>query len=163
MKDKETLLQFLNVNLIQQLNRLTPESMPEWGSMSAQQMVEHLALPFKLAMEQKKIELLTPEDKLEKVKNISLLSDRAMPKLFNNPVLSAEMIQLRNKSIIEAINELKNDIDAFQNYFNTRPEGYATLHNIFGKLNYHEWLWFHYKHCMHHLAQFQLVPYHERL
>jgi hypothetical protein len=163
MKDKETLLHFLNVNLIHHLNRLTPELMPEWGSMNAQQMVEHLALPFKLAMEQKQIALLTPEDKLEKVKNISLLSDRAMPKLFNNPVLSAEMIQLRNNSIKEAIEELKNDIDAFHDYFNTRPDGYATLHNIFGKLNYNEWLWFHYKHCLHHLAQFQLVPYQERL
>lgn len=163
MKDKQTLIKFLDETLFEHLARLDANTTPDWGTMSAQQMIEHVALPFKVAYEKLQITLLTPEDKLEKVKSISLMSDRAMPKLFNNPALVAEMVQLRNVNMQNAIAELKNDINSFHAYFKGKEADYSSMHNIFGKLNYEEWLWFHYKHCIHHLAQFRLIPYQDRI
>ena len=47
-------------------------------------------------------------------------------------------------------------------FYKSKGDDYTRPHNIFGYLNYHEWLWFHYKHFSHHLAQFGLITYIER-
>jgi oxepin-CoA hydrolase/3-oxo-5,6-dehydrosuberyl-CoA semialdehyde dehydrogenase len=134
-----------------------------WGSMNVKQMLEHLALPFMLARGMKTVELTTPADKVVRIKQLMLLTDKPMPKGFDNPILSAELKQERTENIAKAIVELHDEVKNFMNYFSDKEATHATRHNIFGELNYHEWLWFHYKHVLHHLAQFGIVPYQEKV
>jgi hypothetical protein len=133
-----------------------------WGTMNATQMLEHLSLAVKASNG-----LLTapsPDDpvRAEKVKRIALLSERPMPKDFNNPVLT---LVPRSDTTIpheEAKKMLQENIRLFRHSFEEGGPSLTHMHNIFGPLNYHEWLFFHYKHFHHHFAQFGIVPYEER-
>jgi hypothetical protein len=96
-----------------------------------------------------------------KTKSLLLLSNRAMPKFFHNPALPKDPIPCKNPSITEAVVSLKKALKLFKNHFHSE-DSKTQLHNIFGELNYNEWLLFHYKHFHHHLAQFNLIAYSEK-
>ena len=148
-------------NMPQLLDALKSDALPQWGSMNVTQMMDHLRDAFKLSM----AEYAIPEDaiseKAEKFKMISLLSDRPLPKGFNNPILQL-LFKTSEPEFEQAKLELVNQYGAFKLYFESNA-GVQTPHNMFGPLHYHEWLWFHYKHCLHHFAQFGLMPYQERI
>lgn len=157
MKQKEELILFLNQALPVHLMSIADDASPLWGTMNVWQMTEHLAWPFKASNGSFKMPQTTEDDKLERVKNIGLLNDRPMQRLFNNPILTDEFKQLRNANRAAAIEELMTEVSKFQHHFESSPEGHTEMHNIFGPLTYDEWLWFHYKHCKHHLEQFGVV------
>lgn len=163
MKTIHELEDFLTSRLPQLLNKVTGAEQPLWGSMNIQQMLEHLALGFALARGMRVVELASSEANLLRMKNLGLLSNRAMPKGFNNPILTDELKQLRHADINEAIKQLMNEIDLFKAYYESMPVEHTMPHNIFGQLNYHEWLWFNYKHIHHHLAQFGVIEYQDRI
>ncbi len=158
MKSQIVLEDFVFNQSFQLLNGLLPSAKPIWGRMNAQQMIEHLTLAVNVSNGINQLELLTPLSKLEKTKNLLLMGDRAMPKLFHNPALPSDPIPCQNKTIKESISALHTSLQLFKNLFQIDPQK-TQLHNIFGELNYNEWLWFHYKHFHHHFAQFQLIPY----
>ncbi len=161
MKTVEKLEYWFEEELPGLLSKLKPETPPEWGSMNATQMLDHLSEVFNLAMVEYILPVETISEKAGKYKTVGLLSDRPMPKGFNNPILKL-LIKTTEPAFDEARTRLTERYYAFKNYFATHP-GAETPHNMFGYLNYHEWLWFHYKHFLHHLAQFGLVPYHEKI
>ncbi|MFA6259922.1 MAG: DinB family protein [Bacteroidia bacterium] len=154
MKTAEEIEFYLRNRLIHQLGAI-PENTPAlWGTMNVRQMIEHLAWPFKASNGSFTMPQTTPEDKLERVKAIGLLNDRPMQHNFQNPIYTDEYKQLRNANIEAALIELQNDIDLFVSSFKSQDPSFTRMHNIFGPLNFHEWLQFHFKHCMHHLEQF---------
>jgi hydroxymethylglutaryl-CoA reductase len=158
MKSQLVLENFVFNQSFRFLDTLLPTATPIWGRMNAQQMIEHLTLAVNVSNGINPLELITPQSKLDKTKNLLLLSDRAMPKLFHNPALPADPIPCKNENIKSAIESLNTALILFKNQFHREPKK-TQLHNIFGELNYNEWLWFHYKHFHHHFAQFQLIPY----
>ena len=158
MRTQIVLEDFVFNQSIRFLDTLPPTATPIWGRMNAQQMIEHLTIAVNVSNGVNEVELITPQNKLEKTKNILLLSDRAMPKLFHNPALPVDPIPCKNENIKTAIESLNTALILFKNQFHREPKK-TQLHNIFGELNYNEWLWFHYKHFHHHFAQFQLIPY----
>jgi len=151
MRPNQILESFLTNDLFQHLNSLDGNTKPQWGTMNVHQMIEHLAWPFMASNGKMMMPLSTPEDKVERVKAIGLLNDRPMQRLFNNPILTDEYKALKHPNIESAIEALRNEVDLFMHHFKTSQ---TEVHNIFGSLNYNEWLWFHYKHCKHHLEQF---------
>lgn len=161
MKPIDILEEFVFEQSFQLLETLSPTTFPTWGKMNAQQMIEHLTIAVNVSNGINKIHLITPIDKVEKTKNILLLSDRSMPKFFHNPALPKDPIPCKNANIAEAIISLNTALELFKNHLQKDPSK-TQLHNIFGELNYNEWLWFHYKHFHHHFAQFQLIPYVEK-
>lgn len=156
MKSTEQLIAFLNVESKELIKKLTPETKPVFGQMDAQQMVEHLALALQIGNGKLKLELATPADKVERVKAIGLMSERPFQPGFKNVALPAEPIPHIHASLTDAISALYKELEDLHRLF-TQNNTQTKLHNVFGELNYEEWLWFNYKHFMHHFSQFQLV------
>lgn len=157
MKTAEEIENYLCNRFINQLSAIPHDTPARWGTMNVWQMIEHLAWPFKVANGTITMPQTTPDDKLERVRAIGLFNDRPMQHNFQNPLYTDEYKQLRNAGIEEALVELNNDIELFISSFKTQDDSFTRMHNIFGPLNYHEWLQFHYKHCTHHLEQFGVV------
>lgn len=162
MKPIQELEDFLHHTAFVLLKDLSPSAQALWGQMNAQQMVEHLTLAVEASSGKHNMQLHTEKEKVEKIKAIMLLSDRPMPREFKNPVLPLVPLAVKYKDIEEAKQALKQSLDLFMHYFKNKVET-VRMHNIFGELNYHEWLWFHYKHFTHHFVQFGLLEFQSRL
>src|SRR6478735_3025229 len=102
------------------LATLKPETEPEWGSMNATQMLDHLSEVFKLAMVEYILPADTISEKADKYKAVGLLSDRPMPKGFNNPILKL-LIKSSEPAFDDAQTRLLERYSAFKNYFATHP------------------------------------------
>lgn len=161
MKSITQLENWFEVEMPQILDRLHPETQPDWGRMNATQMLDHLTDAFKLSMAEYELPSDTIHEKSEKYKNIGLLSDRPLPKGFDNPILKM-LFKTSEPEFENAIQGLINQYAAFKLFFETNPQS-LTPHNMFGRLKYHEWLVFHYKHAVHHFAQFNLIPYQDKI
>lgn len=161
MKSIEKLELYFEQEVPLHIAKLLPETQPLWGTMNATKMLDHLNDPFKLCTGVYPFPEGSIVEKAEKFKVISLLSDRPLPRGFDNP-----LIQLLSKSSDIDHEQAKKDLQQgyldFKTHYKSKGDDYTRPHNIFGYLNYHEWLWFHYKHFSHHLAQFAVIPYIER-
>ena len=137
------------------LLHLTGDSIPQWGKLSPQQMVEHLSAVVLISIGKIKMDVYTPEAYLEKSKAF-LMSDKAMPVEYNAPFIKETDLILRNSSLQDAKNELLSLIDSFYEYYQKNPAN-SFNHPVFGLLNHEEWIWLHRKHITHHFKQFGLV------
>lgn len=162
MKSVAYLEHAFELDLIPTLRTLSIDAPPLWGGMNAPQVVEHLNMALGLSSGKYQVPLTTPEDKVEKLKKISLHSERPLPRDFTNPVLPKIPEPDPSKSMQERVDELQQTYELFKEVHETKPGEALYMHNLFGPLTYHEWLWFHYKHFCHHMAQFNLMPYVER-
>lgn len=152
---------YFDVTMPLQMAGLPADQLPEWGGMNATQMLDHLNDTVKLSMGVFPVTADMINEKWEKYKTIGLISDRPLGKNINNPIF-----QLLQKTDIveheEAKQNLQKGLQLFKQKFASEGPDFKTIHNVFGYLQYHEWLWFHYKHFSHHFAQFNLIPYIER-
>lgn len=139
------------------LAQLTPTTPALWGRMDAQRMVEHLKLSVDAGAGLIGVKLATPEDKVEKVKMLFLLSDRPLQKGIKSSALPEEPLPYHYPNMEEAMVALKASLVQLKDSFNADGE-LKRMHNVFGMLTYHEWQWFNFKHFQHHLAQFGLIP-----
>ncbi|MBC7384362.1 MAG: hypothetical protein H7296_15455 [Bacteroidia bacterium] len=131
----------------------TPAS---WGSMTAQHMIEHLMLLMELSRGEFSVSLVTPPEKVEKVKRIILVSDAPFKKDFVAPFLPAGLQPLNYFSLKEAKDKLLKEVDVYLTYWQNNPES-TFVHPIFGELSVAEWHLFHSKHFTHHFTQFNLL------
>lgn len=129
---------------------------PQWGSMRLQHMIEHLADVFSIGNGGRRVNVITPTDKVEKTKAVFLMSDRELPKDFKTPLLPDSPPPYRYANMQEAIEVLKNEMLKFEEYHKANPEA-KECHPVFGPLNYSEWIHFHNKHFTHHFKQFNLI------
>ncbi len=148
---------FTEANLESALNilsKLSPESKPKWGSMSAQRMVEHLSDTLRIASNQTPFELVIPAEKAESY--IRFL-DNDKPMAQNIEVIFANKnTPLRNEELELAIDEFTDEWITFEDYFEENPDS-KTVHPYYGALNYEQWLKLHSKHLTHHFTQFGLL------
>jgi oxepin-CoA hydrolase/3-oxo-5,6-dehydrosuberyl-CoA semialdehyde dehydrogenase len=140
---------------LKQLDTLKSDDNPLWGKMTAQHMVEHLILAVKMSNGKFKLECFNPPEKIPTLKRL-LMSNRPLPKLFENPALSKRLQSLEYKSLDEAIEKLREEIDNYYSFFKNNPD-VKTINVTFGELNKEEWDVFHKKHFEHHLSQFDLT------
>lgn len=136
------------------MDRLTATTQPLWGTMNAQQMVEHLTHTLEIALEKHQYPLLVKEEDFAKMKAF-ILSDKPMPRNFKVDFMS------ENPSLIHE--ELELAIDAYCDkwldveMFFAENEGIKTTHPNFGPLDFDLWKRLHEKHLMHHFTQFGLI------
>lgn len=135
------------------LNKLSADTSPAWGSMNAQQMVEHLTDSLGLSVGDFDVKLRIPEDKVEKSVEI-LYSEKPFPQGIVVPDVS-ENPPLRNEDLDDAIDELTMKWIEFEEYFIENPLA-KNLHPAYGMLDYTGWLRVHSKHFTHHFLQFNL-------
>lgn len=146
--DLETILAYLN--------RLTPETQPQWGKMSAQRMVEHLTDSLRIATGKNPQQLEIPEDRIERM--VAFLdSDKPMAHNISVSFATPEMNDhLRNEELELAIDEFVEEWLEFEELFETEAAR-TSLHPFYGELNYEQWKRLSEKHHTHHFTQFGLI------
>jgi oxepin-CoA hydrolase/3-oxo-5,6-dehydrosuberyl-CoA semialdehyde dehydrogenase len=139
------------------LNELNEDSKPAWGTMTAQQMVEHLEYSYRIASgEIQDFEVSTPEKILEKVHD-SLYNHIPMPKNVQAPdELEKRLIHLTHENFSIAKAKLIEAFEAYETFFEENPKA-TTKNVVFGELNRFEWNLFNTKHLNHHFEQFRLL------
>lgn len=153
----EGFISFSNlVELKRMLGPLSAETPAIWGKMSAQHMLEHLILPLQIAMGKLEAPLVTPPEKVEKVKRLMLLGETPLRKDFVAPFLGDGLQPLQYDNIILAKEALLQEVEHFIIYAEAEPQLLHT-HPIFGLLNKTEWFLFQDKHFTHHFTQFGLL------
>ncbi len=141
-------------SVLTHLNKLTPETKPEWGKMSAQRMVEHLTDTLRIATGENPQTLLIPEEKIERMVAF-LYTDKPMAKNMEVPFAKAET-PLRHEELELAVDEFVEVYLEFQELFAEDPE-LKTVHAFYGPLNYEQWDLLHKKHLTHHFTQFGIL------
>ncbi len=143
-------------NLLSLLSNLKEDTIPVWGKMTSQHMIEHLILAVQSSNGKLIIDkCINPPDKYPLMVRI-LLSSKPLPKNFTNPVFGEGLQPLVYPNLETSIMRLNNEINDFIIYFEEHPEA-KPLNATFGPLNFEEWKTFHNKHFTHHFTQFGLL------
>ena len=143
------------IELIRLLNTLTDTSVPVFGKMTAQHMIEHLILTVKISSNKLPHPSYFREEKAVAFKNAIIYSPIEMPVGFKAPMLTEELSPFVSPHIESAINELQHELNYFHEFFRTNPHN-TTTNPSMGELNHDEWIVFHNKHFTHHFKQFNL-------
>ncbi|ASS50271.1 MAG: hypothetical protein A3D31_11945 [Candidatus Fluviicola riflensis] len=150
---------FIDIDLesiLSYLNRLTPNTKPQWGQMNAQRMVEHLTDTMQIATGKNPQPLEIPEDRIERMLTF-LDSDKPMAQNIAVPFATPEMNPvLRHDELELAIDEFVEEWLYFEEVFESEP-GRTAIHPFYGPLNYEQWSRLSQKHLTHHFTQFGLV------
>ena len=144
---------FLKKDLIPLLKSIPETTVPRWGKMNLQQMVEHFADAVRIAAgSMDKAPIITPAEHLPKMQAF-IQSNKPFRENTRNPLLPETPAPVRYASLPEALNELQAALDAFFEAFYNR-EAFTTRNPIFGELNFDLNIQLLYKHALHHLRQF---------
>lgn len=146
---------FLGHQLMAALAGLTAAAAARWGSMTAQQMVEHLLWAFECSTGRVKVDCPVPASERERIRAF-LYGNRPTPREFMNPALENGLPPLRFAGLDAARCALGAEIGRFVDHVADRSEAVHT-HPIFGPLGVDDWARTHYKHGHHHLLQFGLI------
>ncbi|MFN4082902.1 MAG: DUF1569 domain-containing protein [Bacteroidia bacterium] len=149
-------LVFSPINASEILHHINNDCKPLWGKMSAQHMVEHLAIVLKISIGKIILSLEEPTEKTERIKQLFLISDKPFQKNFVNPITKENLLPLQFSEMEESKKDLQNAIQDFINYYEQHAE-HKHQHPVFGMLNKKEWYIFHEKHFTHHFSQFALI------
>jgi oxepin-CoA hydrolase/3-oxo-5,6-dehydrosuberyl-CoA semialdehyde dehydrogenase len=146
---------FLQQTLLIAIDRLTEQTQPLWGKMTAQQMIEHLTWAFELSTGKREIQYNRPDNLTERAKKF-LYENKQTPRLFKNPLLDENPPPLRFLNLADSEAALREELNRFFDHFQANP---MAIHNhpIFGLSGPEEWERIQYKHCFHHLLQFELI------
>ncbi|HET8837999.1 MAG TPA: phenylacetic acid degradation bifunctional protein PaaZ [Flavobacteriaceae bacterium] len=156
-KKQTTFVEMDNATIKKALSNLSENTQPKWGTMTPQNMVEHLELSYRIASgEIQDFEIQTPIEKLEKVQ-ATLWDYEPMPKDFKHPLLRKDSLEdLRHENLDTAKDKFWEAKAEYENYFKENPEA-LTKNAVFGWLTKFEWKLLHRKHLNHHFWQFGLL------
>ncbi len=148
--------QFPHIDFEALRNELKPETPAQFGSMNAQQMIEHVSLIYDYVLSDMVTKVLTSEEKIEKVKKLFLWSPGGFKQGVTNEFTQSLSFETKYANMEEAINEFEKRhylvADALANHLVI-----GKTHPIFGLLNTEEWIQFFTKHTWHHFNQFGLI------
>ena len=143
-------------NVEDYLAKLKEDTKANWGIMTPQHMLEHLEMGFRNAAGKEKVEIVTPEEQLEKYQD-SLWNYRAMPKNFKMPAMKEGVTEaLRHENIQKAKEAFLEAWDEYEAYFKENPKA-ETPNAVFGNLDKDHWDLLNRKHFNHHFEQFGLI------
>jgi hypothetical protein len=146
----------VRANLFEVLNPLQADMKPEFGAMTPQHMVEHLAFAVRFSNGKEPQQHHFTSDKEQKIKSFVIGSERDMPIGFKSPVLPIdELPVLKHSSLTNAIETLKTELSDFDSYFLKHPFE-KPINPTMGELCFKEWVIFHNRHFTHHFKQFRL-------
>ncbi|HYC29716.1 MAG TPA: hypothetical protein VEB42_12880 [Chitinophagaceae bacterium] len=148
-------LDFLLRELPALLRKLHTNDKGEWGMMNAQQMTEHFILSVKNASGKMPHAVVTPAEHLDKFRSF-LHSNKPFRENTKNPLIG-DPLPVHYPSMEAAIDKLQAELNYFANVFQKDP-GLTTTNPIFGELDFEANVQLLYKHALHHLRQFGIVP-----
>jgi len=139
--------------LRESLAQLTEQSKAAWGILTPQHMVEHLDFFFNMALGKIPTEIVTPDDKIERVQEM-LYTYEPMMRKFDHPQLKkGELEELKYADLATAKAALLETYRAFEEYYKEHP-GATQPNTIFGALDKEMWGLLNRKHIAHHFGQF---------
>ncbi len=138
-----------------QLKALTLESKPIFGSINAQQMIEHLSTLTRIANGNWNAGIFAEDEKSAGRKSF-LDTENELCAGFRSSFLSEKMMLTKFNSIKEATDDLINQTAIFFEVFEKDPKR-TVVHPFFGELSFEYWKKFQIKHFTHHFKQFGLV------
>ncbi|MFT4760078.1 MAG: oxepin-CoA hydrolase/3-oxo-5,6-dehydrosuberyl-CoA semialdehyde dehydrogenase [Paraglaciecola sp.] len=142
--------------LVEQFDKLTDNSQPNWGLMTAQHLVEHFDYFNLIALGEMKSKMYTPEKYLEDTQD-SLWDYRPMPKSFDHPALKkGEVEELRYTNLAESKKAFFENYDKLKAFFKEN-KGATASNPVFGDLTAYEFSLMERKHFAHHFEQFGLI------
>ncbi len=145
------------IQLLELLNKLQADAQPIFGTMTAQHMVEHLALAVRFSNGKMPQQHYYPTDKEQRIKAFVIGTNNELPIGFKAPVLPTEtLLPLEYAHLADAIANLMSELQDFAAYFIQHPLA-QPINPTMGELNYQEWVIFHQKHFSHHFRQFGLL------
>ncbi|WP_462249870.1 DUF1569 domain-containing protein [Ferruginibacter sp.] len=133
-------------DIINRINKLTPQSPAQWGKMNVAQMLAHCQMPLGVA---------TGKHKLKSNFLLSLLGPFFKNKLFNEEPFKRNLPTDKSFIIVnpqEFEKEKQNLIDMINSFSAASMSG--EKHPFFGRLTNEEWSKGTWKHLDHHLIQF---------
>jgi len=132
--------------IIDRINKLTPESQAQWGKMNVSQMMAHNVLPMELALTNPK----PPRQFAGRIFGGMLKGLITGPKPFKKNSFTPKEFKVESqKEFNEQKKKLLDTIERFT------PANITDLvHPFFGKMELNEWGQLQYKHLDHHLQQF---------
>jgi hypothetical protein len=152
----EEKLNFLKKEFIPLLQKMDPDTKPGWGKMNLQQMIEHFSGAVKIATGTLKFPGAVETNDGGK-SYAFMMSEKPFKERTNNPFLSEEPYPVRNHTLNAAIGELQVALlEFFMSY--EKDADKRVLNPFFGNLNYAEQVQLLYKHALHHLRQFGVIP-----
>lgn len=134
---------------------LQSDAKGNWGTLNAQQMVEHLSDSVRIANGKRAEKLLTSSDNLERVRAF-MLSDKAFKENTKNAQMPEIPTPCIHLTMADAISELKVELNDFNAYFENNPSK-TVMNPFFGALNFEQWTHLLHKHFVHHCRQFALI------
>ncbi|HMR91514.1 MAG TPA: hypothetical protein PKC69_04345 [Chitinophagaceae bacterium] len=149
---------FLRTRLTGYLQQLRPDASPLWGKMSVQHMIEHLGRDaFRTASGRLKFDtILLPANQVAAMQEF-IMTNRPFKKNIKNPLMPEEPGTLHYKTIQAAIGSLHQELIYFFEAFEKNPQ-LITRNPFYGDLNFDQNVRLLYKHSLHHLAQFGVIP-----
>jgi hydroxymethylglutaryl-CoA reductase len=137
------------------LSKLNTASKPNFGSMNAQQMIEHVSAVTQIANGNWVVHTFVSDEKTARRKPF-LNTDAELQTGFKASFLAEEPNELKFSSIQEAIDDLLDQVALFVKVF-TDDDKRTVVHPFFGELDFDYWQKFQVKHFTHHFKQFGLV------
>jgi hypothetical protein len=141
-------------SVLKKLENLTAETKPIWGKMSAQKMIEHLTIGFKMASGKLSFPNEVNEEVMEGMRAF-LYTDKPMKKEIS-VAFAPDDNKLIHEELELAIDDFVNEWIDFEEYYELN-ENAQHPHPYYGLLNYQDWCALHQKHLTHHFLQFGLL------
>ncbi len=156
-KKQTTFVEMTDESINACLSKLTKDSKPNWGIMTAQHMVEHLEFSYRVAGNQlQDFDIATPEKYIDKV-GATLWNYEKMPHDYEMPLMKKGTVEdLRHPDLETAITKFWEAKDVFKDFYKKNPKA-QTKNPVFGYLTKYEWYLQERKHLNHHFEQFGLL------
>lgn len=156
-KKQNVFVEMTDAKISECLNKLTENSKPKWGILTAQHLLEHLEHGYRImAGEIRDFDVATPEKILEKVHN-SLYNYDKFPKGTKYPTMKKDELEvLIHADFVTALAKFNEARETYYVFFDENPE--AVLKNmVFGEMNKYASYLLERKHLNHHFEQFGLI------
>jgi len=146
--------EYLLNQLVNDFSSLSQPANANWGKMNFNQMLEHLIESCKNASGEIIFDTFHyPEERLPAMQAF-LMTDKLFKPETKNAMMSEEPAAVKNNNTNDLLNELQSQLNRFYELFQ-QDENLVVRNPIFGDLNEELWTRLLYKHCIHHLQQFQ--------
>lgn len=154
MTDKK--IYFLRNEYLQILKAIPEEEKGVFGKMNVHQMIEHMTWAFQIANGTLKFEAENSPEITEKMHRF-MMSDKQFRDNTPNSKLPEEPLAITTDSIVQAIGNLREEIDLMVNVYQ-EDNSLRLMNPFFGMLNFDEQVQLLHKHAIHHLRQFNALP-----
>lgn len=149
--------EFLRSRFVPILQQIPSDTKAAWGKMTLQQMIEHFSDSVRIASGKvMHKDILTDPEHLDKMRAF-LESEKPFRENTKNLLMPEVPAPVRNPTKDDALKELATELDFFFSVFE-QNNLQVTRNPFFGDLNYEQNIQLLYKHAMHHLKQFSLIP-----